>query len=206
MIQTIQYSSLRRLSSSLALNSGGSVEFHWTAFSERKRQATGWITSHAPNPYPTTATSSTSDATLGAATTGAISDRIQNAADWTARPGREWYGVIQRASEDFQGFLQAWLYFGVVQLFFRRPVAIADLTKAPADSNNGELYLDSTQLLALVDDWLGDLDAFSKSDYMALSEELAEARFVHEELRAASRSEHQSTSGQAVVFADYLHR
>jgi hypothetical protein len=64
----------------------------------------------------------------------------------------------------------------------------------------------STQLLTLVDDWLGDLDVFSKSDYMALSEELAEARFVHEELRAASRSEHQSTSGQAVAFADYLHR
>ena len=38
---------------------------------------------------------------------------------WHARSGTEWYGTLREAPEEFQGFLQTWLYFGVVSLFTR---------------------------------------------------------------------------------------
>jgi hypothetical protein len=123
---------------------------------------------------------------------------------WTARTSTDWYTVVQQASEDFQGLLQTWLYFGVAQSFFRRPVAIEDLTKSLGD-DIGELHLDSTPLLAFVQQWLSDLDSFNSSGYMAVSEYITEARFVHEELRADSREGRESTSGQLITFVEYLH-
>ena len=122
---------------------------------------------------------------------------------WVPRPCAEWHKTFQQASEEFQGFLQTWLYFGVVQLFFRLEMAMDTLTE-PSVEGSGDLYLNSTCLVALVENWLGDLDTFQNSDYMALSDSLAEARLVHEKLQVASRSA-LATSSQVVAFADYLH-
>jgi hypothetical protein len=122
---------------------------------------------------------------------------------WVARTSADWDTVIHPAQDDFQGLLQTWLYFGVAQSFFQRPVAIEDLTKSQLN-DSGELYLDSTPLLALVQGWLSDLDSFSNSDYMTVSDYITEARFVHEELRADSRAGCESESCQLVTFVEYL--
>jgi hypothetical protein len=100
-----------------------------------------------------------------------ISDYAWNAADGPpglVPSGTGSFSKYQKTSKVFykHGCTSAWPNYSFSDRWQSR-------ISPSSTGGNVELYLDSTRLPALVEEWLGDLDTFN---CMALSEYLAEAR------------------------------
>lgn len=106
---------------------------------------------------------------------------------WKPRNDAEWFTIIEQKKDDFQGFLQEWLYFGTIRTFLQEELRVDTFVRL-SDTYNGNWVLDTTQLPNLLNAWI---DRASNSQSIGLVKPLAymsQALNIHTHLREPSEN------------------
>lgn len=79
---------------------------------------------------------------------------------WGLKPIREWKRIFKTPPREFSGFLQTWLFFGLLESVLRFQFRLSDFTFT---SKTGHLVVKTTKMLPALDKWVKTLPTMNES-------------------------------------------